>query len=105
MAIKPPFSKFYSPAELAAMSTRERNRYERSLKNYWDMLSIEETAKNMRKRELEEAKKQAWNEGFAEGRAEGLAEARDIEIIIRCRKRGMSDAEICDILGVSTLPS
>ena len=65
------FHRLYSEAELAALSKRERNIYERSLRNYRDMLADKETTKNMLARE----KKAAREEGLAEGRAEGRAEA------------------------------
>lgn len=60
--------KDWSEAELAALSKRERNIYERSLRNYRDMLADKETTKNMLARE----KKVAREEGLAEGRAEGV---------------------------------
>lgn len=60
----PVFGKLYSKAELAAMTTRQRNQYELSLKHYWDMLSDKETTRNRMKRERAE--------GHAEGRTEGV---------------------------------
>ncbi len=63
------FHHLYSEAELAALSKRERNIYERSLRNYRDMLADKETTKNMLARE----KKTSREEGLAEGRAEGRA--------------------------------
>lgn len=56
----PVFSKLYTRAELAAMTTRQRNQYETSLKHYWDMISDRETTQNGMKR------------AHAEGREEGI---------------------------------
>lgn len=46
MAARKTFDRLYSMAELAAMSTRQRNIHERSLRNYWDMQADKETTRN-----------------------------------------------------------
>lgn len=74
----PVFDKLYSRAELAAMTTRQRNQYELSLKHYWDMLSDRETTRNRIKKERAEAREEGVAEGLAKGRAEGLAERLSI---------------------------
>lgn len=84
----PVFSKLYSKAELAAMTTRQRNQYELSLKHYWDMLSDRETTRNRMKRE----------------RAEGLAEGRTeekIAIAIQMKADEMPVALIVKYTGLS----
>ena len=91
MASRKPFDRLYTMAELAVMPRRERNRYEASLMHYRDMLADKETTRNMLKRGMAESR--------AEGRAEGRAELKN-EIIAAMRQRGMSEAEIADILGM-----
>lgn len=85
MAERKTFDRLYSMAELAAMSTRQRNIYERSLKNYWDMQADKETTRNRLKQER------------AEGRAEGV-EAANIQNIKRMAAKGFTVEQIADIL-------
>lgn len=52
------FRNLYNAAELAALSARERNIYERSLKNYRDLLADKETTKNRLARERQEGQQE-----------------------------------------------
>lgn len=75
------FHRLYSTAEVAALSTRERNLYERSLKNYRDLLADKETTKNR----INEARKEE-------------REASNVQHILRMRLKGYDDAVIADLL-------
>lgn len=80
----PVFSKLYSRAELAAMTTRQRNQYELSLKHYWDMLADRETTRNQLKRER------------AEGRAEGEV-SKALSIAANLLAMGMTIEQITQV--------
>ena len=84
MASSGVFNRLYSMAELAAMSKRERNKYETSLRQYRDVLADKETTRNMMIREREE------------GRAEGI-----ISVALNLKSLGMSNSQIAQATGLS----
>lgn len=96
----PVFGKLYSKAELAAMTTRQRNQYELSLKHYWDMLSDRETTRNRMKRERAEGHVEGRAEGLAEGRAEGRAEEK-YSIAANLLTMGMSAEQVAQATGLT----
>ena len=71
MAKMPTFNRLYTVSELAAMTTRQRNQYERSLKQHRDMLADKETTKIRMQREREEGLMEGMEKGREEGREEG----------------------------------
>ena len=86
---EPVFEKAFHTAELAAMCTLERERYEHDLQIYRDNMAVLNTAKT---------------EGFIEGRAEGIAEGRaegKLEIARNLKQMGMSPPEIVRVTGLS----
>ena len=85
MACNAPFDRLYDLAELAAMPTRQRNQYERSLKIYRDLLADKETTRNRIKISREE------------GREEGEI-LTNIKHIKRMASKGKSADEIAETL-------
>ena len=73
---EPIFERGFALASLAAMSEDERDAYDHSLKVYWDLNNVVNTAKDEGlAKGLAQGLAQGLAEGRAEGRAEGLNEA------------------------------
>ena len=72
---EPIFEQGFALASLAAMSEDERDAYDHSLKVYWDLNNVVNTAKDEGlAKGLAQGLAQGLAEGLAEGRAEGRAE-------------------------------
>jgi len=80
MASSGVFQRLYSESELAAMTTRQRNSYERSLKNYRDMLADKETTKT---------------------RIKEAEQLTAMSIALNLKKMGFTVAQIVDATGLS----
>ena len=105
------FERLFEQAEIARMSKRDQQRYERALLNQWTMNSVMDFREQRgRKRGLAEGRKR----GLAEGKEEGLAEGIQIGIeqgieqgrlaerrllAERLRADGMDEAAIARLTG------
>lgn len=81
MAKTPTFNRLYTVSELAAMTTRQRNQYERSLKIHRDLLADRETTKIRMKREREEGRMEGLNEKAKAIAAKLLAAGMSAEFV------------------------
>ncbi len=89
MAKEKPFCLLFKESEVAAMSPQTRRKYEASLLHYWDMLSVQETQRNARKRNREE------------GREEGRAEERIKNAIAILQSGAMGIEQVSQILNLT----
>ena len=92
MAKMPTFNRLYTVSELAAMTTRQRNQYERSLKQHRDMLADKETTKIRMQREREEGMLEGMEKGIAETARKFKKLGVDISTIVAAT--GLSADEI-----------
>lgn len=81
------FEKLFNAAEIAKFSPEEREAYEESLKYYRDLKNVVDTSKE---------------EGIAEGIEKGI-EKRNFEIAKKMKEKGMSNAEIKELTGLSDM--
>ena len=86
------FQKLAEICEVAALTPKERERYEESMKVYRDNIAIAQRA---------EADGEA--RGLAKGRAEGRAEGgreMQVEIALQMKKSGMPSSQIAQFTGL-----
>lgn len=87
------FKRLSEICEVAALTPRERERYEESIKVYRDNLAI-----------AERAVEEGFAKGHAEGLAEGLAEGehrKQIDIALQMKKAGLPLEQITQFTGLS----
>ena len=101
--VSPVFDKLYSEAELAAMTRRQRNTYENSLRLYRDTLSDIATERNARRRAMAEGRAEGIAQGMAQGMAQGQAKGEWQERIRNAKAMkatGLSCMLIAQIAGL-----
>ena len=79
------FQKLFEAAEIAKFSPEERDAYEDSLKYYRDLKNVVDTSRE---------------EGIQEGIEKGI-EQRNVEIVRKMKEKGMSNAEIAELTGLT----
>ncbi len=99
------FKRLSEICEVAALTPRERERYEESIKVYRDNLAIAERAveEGFAKGHAEGLAK-GHAEGLAKGHAEGLAEGehrKQIDIALQMKKAGLPLEQITQFTGLS----
>lgn len=98
MASSGVFFHLYNDAELAALTTRERNRYERSLKNYRDILADKETTRIRLKEALKEGREKERQKAYQEKLSSALAlKNNGVPVIVIAQSLGLTQ-EVIDSL-------
>ena len=102
------FKRLFDLAEIKKLNPMEQETYERSLKKYWDIYSIEQTNLKKGRKEgkaigIEKGKQIGKEIGLKEGEAIGLEKGlkESQGIVIRMHESGRSIKEIKDITGLS----
>ncbi len=103
------FTKLFEAAEIAKFTQEERDAYQKSLKYYWDMQNIVDTARGEaedkgRKKGIEQGRKEGRKEGREKGREEGIEEGRkerNIEVAKALKDNGIPIEIIIQSTGLS----
>ncbi len=103
------FTKLFEAAEIAKFTPEEREAYQKSLKYYWDMQNIVDTARGEaedkgRKKGIEQGRKEGRKEGREKGREEGIEEGRkerNIEVAKALKDNGVPIEIIIQSTGLS----
>lgn len=83
------FQKLFEAAEIAKFSPEERDAYEDSLKYYRDLKNVVDTSRE-----------EGIQEGIEKGIEKGI-EQRNVEIVRKMKEKGMSNAEIAELTGLT----
>ncbi len=91
------FQKLFEAAEIAKFSPEERVAYEDSLKYYRDLKNVVDTS---REEGVLEGMELGMEKGIEVGMEKGM-EQKSLEIARRMKAKGLTDAEIADMTGLS----
>ena len=83
------FQKLFEAAEIAKFSADEKNNYESSLKYYRDLKNVVDTSRE-----------EGIQGGIEKGIEKGI-EQRNVEIVRKMKEKGMSNAEIAELTGLT----
>lgn len=95
------FQKLFEAAEIARFSPEERDAYENSLKYYRDLKNVVDTSREEGILEgIEKGIEQGIEQGIEKGIEQGM-EKRNLEIARKMKGKGMPNAEISELTGLS----